>query len=341
MVGGVKGGAKRRQSAPLTPLTHRVTLGKEKWFCLETGRVSKVWCVMFPPRVASTVESGFRELLKMLTPSDPETDRARRHRASIERCLKANFSIDRFFRTGSFGNGTSIRGFSDVDYFASIPMKHLRKNSRLTLAVVANALRRRFSASGVRVSTPAVVLPFGSLHSEWTEVVPAVWTKEHLGSPVYGIADGKGGWIYSCPEAHNAYVTYADSECGSRVRPLVRFVKAVKYKREIPVSSFYLELAVAEFALRYSTGDYANDIRNFLRAVVDAGLPAISDPTGVSAVLYPSRTPLLQKQAMRALRRVDRVATKALEAEERGQIATAFQLWRLILGRFPIFRRRR
>jgi len=71
--------------------------------------------------MTKTIDKGFRIFHTWLTPTATETAAATRHRASIEACLKANFEIKRFFRTGSFGNGTSIRGFSDVDYFASIP----------------------------------------------------------------------------------------------------------------------------------------------------------------------------------------------------------------------------
>ena len=68
-----------------------------------------------------TVDQGFRAFLQRLTPTTGESTAAKTHRASIETCLKNNFGMTRFFRTGSFGNGTSISGYSDVDYFAEIP----------------------------------------------------------------------------------------------------------------------------------------------------------------------------------------------------------------------------
>src|SRR5258708_3949048 len=68
-----------------------------------------------------TVDEGFRDFLSRLTPSSYESAAATAHRASIEARLKNDFGLRRFFRTGSFGNGTSISGYSDVDYFASLP----------------------------------------------------------------------------------------------------------------------------------------------------------------------------------------------------------------------------
>jgi len=75
-----------------------------------------------------TVDEGFRDFLPKLTPSETETAAAASHRNSIETRLKLDFDLKRFFRIGSFGNGTSISGYSDVDYLASIPTDKLKKN---------------------------------------------------------------------------------------------------------------------------------------------------------------------------------------------------------------------
>lgn len=119
-----------------------------------------------------TVEEGFRDFLPKLTPSAVEAEAAKRHRTSIKTRLERDFDMRRFFRTGSFGNGTSISGFSDIDYFASIPTKKLKQNSSTSLRLVSSALSNRFPATGVRVTCPAVLVPFGTRASEDTEVVP-------------------------------------------------------------------------------------------------------------------------------------------------------------------------
>ena len=76
-----------------------------------------------------TVAEGFRDFLASLTPSGVESAAATGHRASIEACLKNNFVLNRLFRTGSTGNGTSISGYSDVDYFASLGTNDLSDTS--------------------------------------------------------------------------------------------------------------------------------------------------------------------------------------------------------------------
>ena len=106
--------------------------------------------------MATTIDEGFRIFHGWLTPTATETNSAKNHRASIEACLKTNFEISRFFRIGSFGNGTSIRGFSDVDYFASVPNKHLTANSDSTLRKVWRVLDSRFPNTGVGIRGPAM-----------------------------------------------------------------------------------------------------------------------------------------------------------------------------------------
>ena len=106
-----------------------------------------------------TVDEGFRDFLQKLTPSNYESDAAKLHRVSIKQCLESNFGLQRFWRIGSFGNGTSISGYSDVDYMASIPTEKLKKNSSTSLTAVRNALATRFPNTSVRTSCPAVCCP--------------------------------------------------------------------------------------------------------------------------------------------------------------------------------------
>src|SRR5690348_133237 len=122
--------------------------------------------------MAKTVDEGFREFLKRLTPTGGESEAAKSHRASIEARLKKDFGLLRFFRIGSYGNGTSISGYSDVDYLASLGTSTLTEDSTYSLGKVRDSLADRFPSTNVRVSCPAVVVPFGDRRSETTELVP-------------------------------------------------------------------------------------------------------------------------------------------------------------------------
>ena len=288
--------------------------------------------------MATTVEEGFRVFLARLTPSPTESEKAKRHRASIEDCLKRRFGITRFFRTGSFGSGTSIRGHSDVDYFASIPREKLKADSNATLRAVRNALAARFSYTAVTIKSPAVFVPFGTTRSESTEVVPAYFVGRANGYAAYEIPDGAGGWMVTSPEAHNAYVAAVDATLGSEVRPLVRFVKAWKCYNRVPVSSFYLELWVASYASGGDSIVYSVDVTNVLRGLSASSLAAIQDPMGISGYIYPGLTAVQRTATLTKLSRAVTRAEKALDAEQDEKTRNAFYWWNLVFGeRFPAY----
>jgi tRNA nucleotidyltransferase (CCA-adding enzyme) len=113
------------------------------------------------PTYGITVAQEFEEFNDRLTRSATEAAALKAHRASIEQCLGRNFNLIRFFRSGSFGNGTSIRNFSDVDYFAWLDRENTSDDSKRTLQKVANALEAQFPRTGVYVKEPAVIVPFG------------------------------------------------------------------------------------------------------------------------------------------------------------------------------------
>ena len=158
-----------------------------------------------------TLTEGFNDFLKKLTPTDGETTSASSHRASIKKCLEDNFEMTNFFKTGSFGNGTSISGYSDVDYFAVIPTKNLKQDSSKSLIEIKDALNTRFESTNVRVNCPAVNLHFGKDAKETTEVVPADYTGDSNGYRIFDIPDCNNGWMKASPDAHNAYVRKQDN----------------------------------------------------------------------------------------------------------------------------------
>ena len=208
-----------------------------------------------------TVDEGFRDFRKNLTPSSYESYAAKQHRASIEQCIKSNFGLRRFWRTGSFGNGTSISGYSDVDYMASIPSENLNRNSSSSLTKLRNILATRFPNTGVRTSCPAVVVPFGTDAKETTEVTPAYYRRTMKKFRIYSIPDCVGGWMNASPDAHNEYVRSVDTTLSNKVKPLIRFIKAWKYLQNVPISSFYLELRVAKYASAETSILYSIDVK--------------------------------------------------------------------------------
>lgn len=277
-----------------------------------------------------TIDEGFRDFLTKLTPSTAETEAAKGHRASIETRLKRDFGLRRFARIGSFGNGTSISGYSDVDYLASLARDTLTNNSTYSLGKIRDSLDDRFPYTGVRVGCPAVVVPFGNTKSETTEVVPADYIREEGGHYLYDIPDCKGGWMRASPDAHNSYVAEINNKLGGKVKPLIRFIKAWKCYRDVPISSFYLELRVAKYAYSESSIIYDMDVKRILCQLRDCKLADMQDPMGVSGYIPACKTQALYEDALSKLDTAATRAEKAREAADKGNIADAFEMWRLL-----------
>lgn len=287
-----------------------------------------------------TINEGFRIFHSQLTPSGNESEAAKGHRASIEDVLKKNFKIISFFRTGSFGNGTSIRGYSDVDYFAIIPSEKVKSNSSTMLREVRDVLDNRFPRTGVRTNTPAVLVPFGADVSENTEVVPAKIIRfdaesEHL---IYGIADGSGDWIESATRSHNDYISSLNNELNNDLKPIIRFIKAWKYFKNVPISSFYLELFIANY-FKYRTKIwYASDFQGIIKSLYDKDLPDVSDPLGISDDISPCSSTAKWSDALVKLITAKNRVNNACEAEEDNNIKDAFYWWnRLFADKFPAY----
>ena len=286
-----------------------------------------------------TVDKGFREFQGTLTPTRGESQAAKIHRALIETCLKKSFGITRFVPTGSFGNGSSIRGYSDVDYFACIPTENLNENSFTTLQEVREVLLGRFQDADISIRPPAVRVRFGTNASESSEIVPADLIQgDKGGNLIYEIADGAGGWLRSSPDTHNNYVDDVDRKLGGKVKPLVRLLKAWKYYHGAPIRSFYLEMCVAHYASQKKSIAYSRDVRNILKMLWDNQLAALQDPKGISGNILPCSSEAQKSHALSKLTIAFTRAEKAREAETAGKISDAFDWWDLVFARkFPLY----
>jgi hypothetical protein len=291
-----------------------------------------------PSTVPRSIDQGFNDFLNQLRPTAVESEGAKSHRASIEACLKNSLGLLRFTRIGSFGNGTSISGFSDVDYLACFPTDQLTSSSSYSLEKVRNLLDKRFPYTGVRVGCPAVVVPFGTTASERTEIVPAKYVGTNNGYKVYDISNCAGAWQRASPDAHNSYVQFVDQKLGGKVKPLIRFVKAWKCFRDVPISSFYLELRLAKYASDEKSIIYDIDIRRVLSLLSDNQLASMQDPMGVSGYVSACQTDSQKQDALSKLYTARIRAEKAREAAGRQQTKEAFDWWGLVYNdRFPSF----
>lgn len=211
--------------------------------------------------MATTVAQAFGQFLDDLLPKKTETDAAESHSASVKGCLDKALTLKNFFSSGSFGNGTNIRAFSDLDYLASVAAEDVSDTPAAFLTKIKNILAKGFPETEVLVRTPAVSVRFAK-GKETVEVVPGQYSGTTVNTEkIYYIARPGGGWAKTSPTAHNAYVTAANQRLSYKVKPLVRLLKVWKYHHAVSISSFYLELRTARYSQDRSEIVYPDDVR--------------------------------------------------------------------------------
>lgn len=288
-----------------------------------------------------TVEEGFETLIERLEPLYSEREKSTKHKVTVKSCLEKNFDCTNLFETGSLGNGTGVRHYSDTDYFAVIPPDKLKDNSSSSLREVKEALQHTFwSTSGIIVSCPAVKIPFGSYKSEELEVTPCCingTVETSLGNfRRYEIPDCNGGWMFSSPKAHNEYVEHHDKRLNRKLKPLIQLIKTWKYYNSVPIISFYLELRVTNYAEGENVIVYDIDVKNILSKLLDNELASIRDPMGVSGLIPACKTIDKKTEALSKLKTAVSRAEKASAAKSAENFDDAFYWWNLLYNdKFP------
>jgi hypothetical protein len=291
--------------------------------------------------MAKTMDEGFDTFLNWLVPATSEHDKARSHKDSVKSCLEKSHDCYRFFETGSFGNGTGIRHYSDTDYFAVIPTARLKKNSSTSLREIKEAVAATFwNTLGIIVNSPAVRIPFGTWASEKMEITPAdsatSVTYDDKSFARYEIPDSEGGWMFSSPAAHNYYVQKIDDKLGNKVKLLIRLVKAWKYYNDVPIISFFLEIYVTRYCSSESVIIYGIDLARIFEKLESDSLPGMYDPVGISGHIKPCKSESQHSEALSKVKTAASRARRAVIQLNDGKLDDAFETYDLLFNKnFP------
>ena len=224
--------------------------------------------------MTQTAEAWLKGLTDLYTPTSTQFDAAKSHRASIETWLDTYLGLLEMFEIGSLRHGTGVWQYSDADYMTSL--KGVRPDSPWTmLNRVKATLQERFPSTTIVVLRPAVVCQFSDATVEVVAAYPA--------DSGYWIADPADGWMKSFPKDHNRYVTDVNKKHDGAVKRLARQAKVWKYRRNVPVSSCYLEMRAAKHMEGESAYVPLLDLYLTLKKIRDADLASMNDPSGLSA----------------------------------------------------------
>ncbi|MCT1514541.1 nucleotidyltransferase domain-containing protein [Dietzia cercidiphylli] len=222
----------------------------------------------------TTAQSVLLSVLKSVTPDDAARASAAQHRASIEDWLESDVGIIRMRETGSWHHGTALNIESDVDYFVTMPgLKSA--SSGPALETLRASLARGLTGCTVSIDRPAVRITYLG-GGPAVEITPAYFRE----TDDYDIPDPDGtGWVRSNPAIHLDYVNKAQKATDGRAKNLIRLVKTWRTRNRVPLSSFYLEMRTAQYALGNNPIIYDWDLRDFFKSLHASGLRDMNDPT--------------------------------------------------------------
>lgn len=265
--------------------------------------------------MSATAASMLESLIRVMTPDEAARAAAAKHRKEIEDWLTSDLGITRMRETGSWHHGTALDKFSDVDYFVSMPGSRPLVSS-LALETLRSSLSRGIKGAFISIDRPAVRLRYFDGGPD-VEITPA-----YLKAPDdYDIPDPVGiGWIRSNPAVHLEYVDRAQKETDGRAKGLIRLVKTWKSWNDVPLSSFYLEMRTAQYALGNKPIIYDWDLRDIFKSLASNGLRDMNDPTNYGRRIITGTSDLVAsltaKCAVEEAARLSRLAREAAEADD-------------------------
>jgi hypothetical protein len=288
--------------------------------------------------VTRTVAEAFDIFLARLTPTKAQRESGASHRATVNAALEAKLTVRNFFETGSFSHGTGVRGHSDIDALVSLG-ETKPESSYTALNWVKGVLSDRFPLTTVKIRRPAVVVEFGGGYETW-EVIPGfLTTRGGPGQLVYDIPGPSTGAAYidSAPNEHLTYV----NECNKQpdkgdAKELARLIKAWKYFRNVPISSFYLEMRCAQHVATQTRYVHIYDVCQVLEKLESHELAPMNDPSGATGRIHACSSDATREDALSKLSTAAARARKALDAYKDEKSGTAFDYLDLLFaGEFP------
>lgn len=281
-----------------------------------------------------TTAQAFSQFLTEISATDYQKSSIVASRKSgVDRDLSAAFPttsdmpFSRGILMGSASKGTIIRPLDDVDVLAVFDNVHgawdkYRADSRSFIYRVRDAYNG-FHVQQVGTRGQAVRVFYKN--NGHVDVAPVFSN----GNGVYLLPNGTGGWLLTAPTIANDWFAKRNGILDNHLAPLVRLLKAWNRAHSKRMRSFHLE-TVAATAFGSLNSNYRDALQKFF-----AWAPnylSVNDPGGQGGDLSSYLTWSGRQEVLDALRSAAGRATKANEAEARGDHAEAMRLWKIVLG---------
>lgn len=173
------------------------------------------------------------------------------------RGLDSTSSYSRY--VGSYGRGTAIKGFSDVDMLIELPYatyarynNYLGNGQSALLQEVRSSIKKTYINTDIGGDGQVIVVKFSD--GMMFEVVPAF--KNNGGeSYTYPDSNDGGSWEVTYPILEINAINELNNQYSKNVKKLVRIIKAWRNQNNVPISGMLLETLVMNFLDGYENND--------------------------------------------------------------------------------------
>lgn len=188
----------------------------------------------------------------------PQNDRAvisSRYKA-ITKCLNTKFygttsDTDNSRYYGSYGRGTAISGFSDLDITYLLPTisfpgkSDSRTNVQATLLqTVRGVLLGTYPSTDIAADHQVVVVKFSD--GKVFDVLP-VFDPDNEGDMIYPDASDGGSWKLTNPVADQEAIAKMDKDCNSNLKQLCRMARAWRAYCNVPIKGMLIDTLAYNF----------------------------------------------------------------------------------------------
>lgn len=242
------------------------------------------------------------------------------------------------FYVGSYGRGTAIRGFSDLDMIFRLPYEYYEKydayqnnGQSAMLQAVRDSLRKTYKTSAIGGDGQVVVISFTD--GITFEIVPAFLNKD--GSYTYPDSNNGGRWRVTDPKPEIDAVAAMDSKANGNLKWLCRMMRAWKNEWTVPMGGLLIDTLAYRFIETWSCRDksflyydwMSRDFFDFLAAE-----PEREYWLAIGSGRYIWSKGNFQYKATRCRN----IAIDAIKYQSNEQVWSARQCWRKIYGtRYP------
>lgn len=207
------------------------------------------------------IDELFSRFLKKLR-TDNHALVTQRRESIIQRLNKDFRNLDSkryyFEYIGSYGRGTAIKGFSDVDLLYKLPSDlykqyntYKNNGQSALLQKVKNSLLNTYPQTDIRGDGQVVVIEFSD--NMKFEILPVFDIDQKL--YVHPDSNDGGSWQHCNPIAEIEMLNYINNKYSIKAKDLIRIAKKWKYYNNVEIKSILLETLAVNFIKQWEYND--------------------------------------------------------------------------------------